>query len=105
MPFTAEPGFFEPVLWELVSAIGHVLPSEDAHREHLFRGELRLELLMVALSHRGRELITVTLLHEVIDGDDHVLRWIGRIFNIFARLFSVSLGFGNELIWGLLKYQ
>jgi hypothetical protein len=56
-------------LREFAAAIGHVLAAEDAEAEHLARRELRLELRIEVAAGRRRQLITVPLLHFVVDGD------------------------------------
>ena len=71
--FVAELCTGEPVLGELVSAVGHVFAAEHAQLEHLLRGELGGEFRVEVFSHGLGEDIGVVLLHEVVYGYGAVL--------------------------------
>ena len=64
-----ESGAPEPGRGKLFAAVTHVLPAEYSQLQHLFRRQLRFEIRMKVLARRFSEIIDVTLLHEVIDGD------------------------------------
>jgi len=59
----------KPVRGKFPPAIRHVLSAEDPQRQHFFGGQLRVEILVKVISHRFRQVIEVTLLHQIIHDD------------------------------------
>ena len=67
--FRAQFGTEKPLSRKLCGAIGHVLASEHPHGQHLRRCKLWRELTGEVLSGCAYQLVTVALLHTVINGN------------------------------------
>src|SRR5215470_8184361 len=52
---------------KFINAVSHVLPTEDAHLEHLFRRELGLKLGIEVPAHRFGAVVNIARLHHIIN--------------------------------------
>lgn len=69
MSLRTEASVLKPVCRKFVTTIGHVTAAEHTEFEHFLRGQLRLKLRVEIFTQRFRQVITVSLLHLVIDDD------------------------------------
>ena len=67
MAFGAQLGVFEPVCWELFSAISHVFTAKYTKLEHFLRSQFRPKIRMEVLPRGFGEAVAVTSLHKIVD--------------------------------------
>src|SRR6187431_500816 len=67
MPPGAQLGAGEPAAWELLLAVRHVLPAEDAEPQHLFRRQIRRERRREVPADRLGTPVGVAALHPIVD--------------------------------------
>ena len=60
----------KPARGKFVAAIGHVLSTEDAKREHLFRRQLGAKFRIEITARRRSKLVSVAVLHLIVNGYD-----------------------------------
>ena len=67
MFFRTELRLLVPIFGKFRRTIRHIFATEDAEREHLLGREIRLGFGIEVFTHRFDKLVTITLLHLVVD--------------------------------------
>ena len=67
MTLRAQLGTFEPLTGKFITAIGHILTTEYTHGQHFPGRQLRLKFRIEVTPGQTHQVITVTLLHQVVD--------------------------------------
>lgn len=72
MTFMTKFCVLKPISREFLTAVGHVLATKDAEREHLLGSELRFEARIKVKSFDFCKGVSAVSLHEIIHSDDDV---------------------------------
>jgi hypothetical protein len=88
MRLMAEFRSLEPRGRELLSAVRHVLSSENAQSEHLHRREVRYEGLVKILACRLGPHVLVPGLHQVVNHDELILHGESSLFTLDSHFAS-----------------